>query len=188
MHWTDVFISKITDTVKLVGPTINCEGSPLKGNVDAHWRRNPHVQSYTVATDQVGLSLLLQDGKVFQCYDDMWDTIYHSEIGSSKVLLDAGYNLDSLMVRPSCLQLLRVSQQLPSLQGRPSWLFHCATRQHASRAWHPLHEPTQGMSAAGAPKASQVQTGEHRMLLRKVEHRLPVSVARVLPSCLLVTH
>ena len=63
------------------------------------------MQSYLVATDQVGLHLLLQDQHVFSCFDEMHDTIYHSELGSSKVLLDAGYNIDSLMVRSSCLLL-----------------------------------------------------------------------------------
>ena len=99
VHWTDILFSKLTDTVKLVGPTINCEGSPEKGDVNGVWRKNPHVQSYLVATDQVGVNLLLEDQRVFQCYEDMWDTIYHSELGSSKVILDAGYNIDSLMVR-----------------------------------------------------------------------------------------
>lgn len=39
--------------VKLVGPTISCEGSPYKGNAKGEWRTNPHVQSYVLATDQV---------------------------------------------------------------------------------------------------------------------------------------
>lgn len=99
VHWSDVLLSKVTDTVKLVGPTINCEGSPPSGNVDGEWRRNPHVQSYLVATDRVGLQLLLNARDVFKCYESMWDTIYYSELGSSKAILDAGYNIDSLMVR-----------------------------------------------------------------------------------------
>ena len=44
MHWSDVLISKLSDTVKLVGPTINCEGAPEKGDVTGRWRKNPHVQ------------------------------------------------------------------------------------------------------------------------------------------------
>ena len=36
---------------------------------------------------------------MFACYDSMWDTIYHSEVGASKAVLDAGYTLDSLMLR-----------------------------------------------------------------------------------------
>lgn len=40
--------------MRLVGPTISCEGSPYQGNVQGEWRTNPHVQSYVLATDQVG--------------------------------------------------------------------------------------------------------------------------------------
>ena len=57
------------------------------------------MQSYVVATDSIGMNLLSDDGGVFECYDGFADTIYHSELGSSKVILDAGYNIDSLMVR-----------------------------------------------------------------------------------------
>ena len=54
MHWTQPFLRRLTREVKLVGPTISCEGSPLDGNMNGVWRRNPHVQSYVVATDRVG--------------------------------------------------------------------------------------------------------------------------------------
>ena len=52
-RWHELITSRITDTVKLVGPTISCEGSPKDGNVNGEWRTNPHVQSYVLATDQV---------------------------------------------------------------------------------------------------------------------------------------
>ena len=53
VRWQDLLISRITKDVKLVGPTISCEGSPKEGNVNGEWRTNPHVQSYVVATDRV---------------------------------------------------------------------------------------------------------------------------------------
>ena len=53
VRWQDLLISRITNDVKLVGPTISCEGSPKEGNVNGEWRTNPHVQSYVVATDRV---------------------------------------------------------------------------------------------------------------------------------------
>ena len=53
MHWTQPFISRLSSDIKLVGPTISCEGSPLDGDMRGQWRRNPHVQSYVVATDRV---------------------------------------------------------------------------------------------------------------------------------------
>ena len=55
VHWTYPFLQRLTHDVKLVGSTISCEGTPLGGMVKEKWRRNPHVQSYAVATDKVGL-------------------------------------------------------------------------------------------------------------------------------------
>ncbi len=48
---------------------------------------------------QVGLGLLLKDGNVFRCYDHIHLTMFHSELGASKAVLDAGYNIDTLMMR-----------------------------------------------------------------------------------------
>lgn len=143
------FTSRLTDSVRLVGSTISCEGSPLHGQRKGEWRRNPHVQSYAVATDavrragpagsccssgavtaalsaatltlpttlpppaagaarccccvrlaaQAGLQLLIADAAVFGCHKDRWDTIFYSELGSSKAILDAGFNIDCLMLR-----------------------------------------------------------------------------------------
>ena len=48
---------------------------------------------------QTGLGLLRQAGAVLQCYTDIHDAIWHAELGSSKAILDAGYSIDSLMLR-----------------------------------------------------------------------------------------
>lgn len=48
---------------------------------------------------QVGLQVLLKDRHVFACHKDRWDTIYYSELGSSLAILQAGYNIDCLMLR-----------------------------------------------------------------------------------------
>ncbi len=48
---------------------------------------------------QVGLHVLLDDPAVFRCYDNIHDTIWYSELGASLAILNAGYNLDSLMLR-----------------------------------------------------------------------------------------
>ncbi|KAL3154058.1 hypothetical protein ABBQ32_013603 [Trebouxia sp. C0010 RCD-2024] len=97
--WSRIFTDKLTDEVKLVGSTISCEGAPLQGDSANGWRQNPHVQSYVLATDQVGLQILQSDGNVFACFEDLHDTIYHAELGSSLAVLKAGYNIDSLMLR-----------------------------------------------------------------------------------------
>jgi translation initiation factor eIF-2B subunit epsilon len=48
---------------------------------------------------QAGLQVLIQDKRVFACHRDRWDTIYHSELGSSLAILNAGFNIDCLMMR-----------------------------------------------------------------------------------------
>lgn len=98
-HWSRAFTERITDQVKLVGPTISCEGSPKSASTNSAFRRNPHAQSYLLATDQVGLQVLKDDGRIFKCHHDRLDTIWHAELGSSKAILKAGYNLDCLMLR-----------------------------------------------------------------------------------------
>lgn len=42
--------------------------------------------------------MLIDDQRVFGCYDTIAQTIYHSELGSSAAILRAGYNIDSFMV------------------------------------------------------------------------------------------
>lgn len=46
-----------------------------------------------------GMKVLLDDGKVFACHETMAETIFHSEAGSSAAIFNAGYNIDSFMVR-----------------------------------------------------------------------------------------
>lgn len=53
LSWQRILTDRVTDHVKLVGPTISCEGSPPGGRVTEPWRANPHVQSYVLATDKV---------------------------------------------------------------------------------------------------------------------------------------
>lgn len=50
MHWTEAYTSKLTNVVKLVGSTVNCGGAYGRPPV-------PHVQTYVVATDRVGLQV-----------------------------------------------------------------------------------------------------------------------------------
>ncbi|KAK9861622.1 hypothetical protein WJX84_010796 [Apatococcus fuscideae] len=93
-HWSAVLTSRLNSLVKLVGPTISCEGGS-----DADSWNGPHVQSYIMATDQVGLKLLMNDEGVFACHQDISNTIKYSEIGASSVIMNAGYSIDSLMRR-----------------------------------------------------------------------------------------
>lgn len=123
IHWTKAFTDRLTDDVKLVGPTISCVGVPFNANQSNEWRRVAHVQSYALATDMVGLRLLINDGnvsltrhsannfhegvsscstmlmQVFKCHETRWDAVWYSELGSSMALQQAGFNIGSFLVR-----------------------------------------------------------------------------------------
>lgn len=90
-----------TDIVQLVGISLNC-------------RPRPHVQSMILATDQAGMYTLLDPDLSLAsstddrfgtrnasvglsgCYDD-WNAAVHAEIGTTGLMLDAGYQVDALM-------------------------------------------------------------------------------------------
>ncbi|ROW14175.1 hypothetical protein VPNG_04283 [Cytospora leucostoma] len=99
--WTDVFLGRLTDRVKMVGTTINCEPAP-------------HLQSMLWAMDEVGMSILLdpalahsvpvKDGWGSEdtpvgmsfCHETMLQAV-HTEIGSTRLILSQGYEVDALM-------------------------------------------------------------------------------------------
>ena len=48
---------------------------------------------------QVALDVLRRRQTVLKCYSNMAETVTYSEIGMSMAILEAGYNIDSLMLR-----------------------------------------------------------------------------------------
>lgn len=48
---------------------------------------------------QAGLKVLQEDGRVFECYESFHDTVWNSELGSSMAIFNAGYTIDSLMLK-----------------------------------------------------------------------------------------
>ncbi|KAE9373643.1 hypothetical protein N431DRAFT_465921 [Stipitochalara longipes BDJ] len=99
--WSDVFLNRITEEVKLVGTTFNCQP-------------RPHLQSMLFATDDVGMGILLdpvlaksasiddfwgtKDDPVgfTQCYETLYLAV-HSEVGITELIRSQGYEVDSLM-------------------------------------------------------------------------------------------
>lgn len=76
-HWTDIFTSRLSETVKLTGITINMSF-------------HPHVQSFTIATDRIGIEIIKNSDAVYDCgvYNDQsmteeqrWKIINSYEIG-----------------------------------------------------------------------------------------------------------
>ena len=41
----------------------------------------------------------MDDPGVFECYSSIHETVWHSELGASLAVLNAGFNIDSLMMR-----------------------------------------------------------------------------------------
>ena len=76
LAWTSVFTSLLNDEVKLAGTTVSCMAQV-------------HVQSMVLATDQIGLGLLLKGG-VLNCPTSLNDAIRTYELGATTAILDAG--------------------------------------------------------------------------------------------------
>jgi len=90
-YWYYIFTKRIDKKVKLTGCTISC--IPI-----------PHVQSYLLVTDFIGLTILLKPGasgssEIFGCYALKIHVSFNSEIPSSSRILEAGYMIDSLLTK-----------------------------------------------------------------------------------------
>lgn len=98
-NWHTLLVRRLggVTNVRLVGPAISCMD---------HWserrhsfKKSPHVQTWLFAMDRPGLNLALSDGRPFKCHLDREDAIWDGELGLSRVMLDAGYNIDCLLER-----------------------------------------------------------------------------------------
>lgn len=89
--WPDLFLSRLNETVKLVGTSLSTRDFSKS---DGPW--GPHLQSMFLATDHVGLRLGLQ-ADVFAARPNKLDVIRRSEVGFSAAVLAAGYNLASML-------------------------------------------------------------------------------------------
>ena len=58
----------------------------------------PHVESTLMATDHVGLKIL-QDASCFECHATWREAKVKGEVAASAAILQAGHNLDCLMLR-----------------------------------------------------------------------------------------
>jgi len=95
VDWPEVFTDRLNRDTKLSGTALSCGGTvhSTKGVLSA-----PHLQSYLLFTDTVGLATIKEYGAL-KCYQNIQDTIYFGEIGASLAILDAGYNLHSSLLR-----------------------------------------------------------------------------------------
>jgi hypothetical protein len=90
-HWSNIFIKKINNIVKLVGTTIVClEPSDLGGY-------GPKVEGFFFMVDHCGLNLLKQEGTIFFNHNDKTDAIVNGEYGLSNCILKHGYSIDCIL-------------------------------------------------------------------------------------------
>lgn len=90
-HWSEVFINKISDIVKLVGTTIVCLSSSDSGGY------GPKVEGFFFMTDKVGLKLLQNERTIFIEHPDKVSAIVNGEYGLSNCILKNGYSIDCML-------------------------------------------------------------------------------------------
>lgn len=83
LQWITTFSSKLNKNVKAVGPTINCEVSP-------------HVQSYALALDRIGASIVLPFWSPRVGVTDKFQIIRDAEVGISAAIMKEGYQITGL--------------------------------------------------------------------------------------------
>lgn len=82
--WSDVYLSKITPIVKLVGMSYNCNNG------------QGHVQSMIWATDAVGVQELLKEDVIGSCPTQMIRAT-QAEVGATAHMRSAGYDVDTML-------------------------------------------------------------------------------------------
>lgn len=92
LHWSNIFISKITSQVKLVGTTISCLPAIDAGGY------GPKVSGYCFATDNIGLNLLINNGTIFINHETKFSLIM-AKYNITKVIMNASFNIDCLLYR-----------------------------------------------------------------------------------------
>jgi hypothetical protein len=94
LPWTDVFIEKLNDQVKMSGLSLNCG------------RGAPHIQSMVYALDRVALKLIRESTVVFDCVKEPSQQksyllqhyiINRYERGLSSVLFQGGYGISPIL-------------------------------------------------------------------------------------------
>jgi hypothetical protein len=90
-HWSNVFIKKINEKVKLVGTTIVCLPHTDSGGY------GPKVEGFFFMTDNIGLELLKTQQNIFCNHNDKYSAIINGEYGLSKCILNHGYSIDCML-------------------------------------------------------------------------------------------
>lgn len=92
-HWSNIFIKKINDRVKLVGTTIVCLPHHDAGSY------GPKVEGFFFMVDNIGLELLKNQKTIFCNHIDKYSAIVNGEYGLSNCILKNGFSIDCMLPR-----------------------------------------------------------------------------------------
>lgn len=93
LHWSNIFISRLNNRVKLVGTSIVC--LPIsEGNGEG-----PKVEGFCFATDNIGLNILIDKKTIFMDHPTKYSAIINGEYGMSNTIIEKGYTLDCLLYK-----------------------------------------------------------------------------------------
>ncbi|KAK9817752.1 hypothetical protein WJX72_001639 [[Myrmecia] bisecta] len=119
VHWTQPFISRLTDQVKLVGTYVSCEVET-------------HVQGPFWLTDRVGVQVMLDI--LGGCWADHWADIVNGEVGVSQQLLASGYNIASLQHEYAGVDF-RLEPERLKCRGKQNPTFCCGLEDPLQLHW-----------------------------------------------------
>lgn len=99
-RWTDIYLENLKDNVKLFGSTINAnpDYKTLQGDDKLPMA---HLQSYIFSMDIITLYFLIKRG-IFSntiYLQSFHDAIYQKEVYMSRVIIENGWNIGSLIKR-----------------------------------------------------------------------------------------
>lgn len=90
-HWSNIFIKKINNNVKLVGTTIVCLPTTDSGGY------GPKIEGFFFMTDNIGLEILKNEQTIFYNHKTKNDAIINGEYGLSNCIFKNGYSIDCML-------------------------------------------------------------------------------------------
>ncbi len=91
--WPDIFTSRLTDKIKLVGTSIVCF------SLEHRYGAGPYVEGFCFSLDKVGLCSVLKNKPVFTSHKSKDEAIYIGEYGLTEAILQDGHSIDCLLYK-----------------------------------------------------------------------------------------
>lgn len=91
--WPSIFINKLTNNIKLVGPSLVCLPAQDCGKL------GPKIEGYFFCTDKIGYQIFANNGLIFYNHPSKFSAIIYGEYALSNIILENNYNLDCLLYK-----------------------------------------------------------------------------------------